>query len=134
MGKERDEQCAAALGLTRDKWRSECYVYKHSFDGYDYDPTDNTESGWCYICGASVADRVADGHVAPPRCSEDHVAARLLEDEIERRGLHYEYVKALCFILGDISLRELEARDVWALLRAAPEQRAKAFLQAIADA
>ena len=132
--RELDEQCALALGLTRDKWRSECYANKHSFDDYGYDPTDGTESGWCYTCGVNVNDRVADGHIAPPRFSEDHAAARLLEDEIERRELGYEYIEALIALVNvpDLHLDQWpKFDDVFKIKRATPEQCARAFLKAI---
>jgi hypothetical protein len=53
-------------------------------------------------------------------------AASFLEDEIERRGLDMQYVKHLQVIVGSSAK--------WHLLRAAPEQRARAFLEAMKGA
>lgn len=48
---------------------------------------------------------------------------RLIEDEIERRGLVHAYVTALYAIVGK--------RGAWSLIRATPEQRCLAALRAI---
>jgi hypothetical protein len=57
-------------------------------------------------------------------------AARLLEDEIERRGLHGPYIGALLTEMGQPHTYHpsIEIDIKWALLRATPEQRARAFL------
>lgn len=54
-----------------------------------------------------------------PAYSTDIAAARLVEDEIERRGLSSEYTGALA-----VRIRG----DLWDLLRATPEQRCRAAL------
>ena len=51
----------------------------------------------------------------------------LLEDEIERRGLSADYVSAII----DIVRPESGGKLVWAVIRATPEQRARAFLEAM---
>ena len=58
-------------------------------------------------------------------------AARMLEDEIERRGLWREYIEAL----GITGLRTFNPpvygwHDIATALRATPEQRARAFVEA----
>ena len=63
-------------------------------------------------------------------------SARLLEDEIERRGLQDEYLTALWGVMdaaGDPS-PEWVLADIWLFLRATPEQRARAFLEAMKGA
>ena len=55
--------------------------------------------------------------------STDHTAVRLVEDEIERRGLVGPYVKALYAIVGK--------QGSWSLIRATPEQRCAAALRAV---
>lgn len=84
----------------------------------------------------------------------DHAAARLLEDEIEKRGLQEQYVTALIaelslFIIAvadDLHInplipplemtgkyKEIGNAFLWALMRATPEQKAKAFLEAVGE-
>jgi hypothetical protein len=59
------------------------------------------------------------GYFVTQRYSTDIAAARLVEDEIERRGLSSEYTGALA-----VRIRG----DLWDLLRATPEQRCRAAL------
>lgn len=67
--------------------------------------------------------------------STDIESARMLEDEIERRGLQEPYVYALGKIIGMRDINDwLEAEDWWRFLRATPEQRARAFLEAVGHA
>lgn len=62
--------------------------------------------------------------------SGDPEKARLLEDEIERRGLQSEYVFALAeSLFGEQD--EWGTAHVWKMIFATPELRARAFLQAI---
>lgn len=56
----------------------------------------------------------------------DFDAARWLEDEIEQRGLQEAYCRALAHQYSGVLLRDY----TWALLRATPEQRARAFVEA----
>ncbi len=69
-----------------------------------------------------------------PPFSTDHAAARLLENEIERQGKHNAYITQLCEVCG---VRPDEHEDggyfvyideAWPLVRATPEQKARAFL------
>jgi hypothetical protein len=60
--------------------------------------------------------------------------SRLLEDEIERRGLEEQYVRALYQEL-QLAIEEAAPRtwyvgwdDIFSLIRATPEQRCRAFL------
>lgn len=60
-----------------------------------------------------------------------------LEDEIARRGLWAEYIKALVAILpdhGDGGWRAYPDATVWEIIRATPEQRARAFLATVSPA
>lgn len=60
-----------------ERWRSRCYVERHNFDDYEYDPQSHVESGWCYTCRACVGDL---GGKLPPPVSTDMTAAwRLAE-------------------------------------------------------
>lgn len=68
----------------------------------------------------------------------DHAAARDVEDEIERRGLKQEYLRALIDDVAPIMFQDAyenfrdDAYDgLWAFTRATPEQRCKAALRAI---
>lgn len=59
--------------------------------------------------------------------STNHSEALLLENEIARRGLEESYCRALTRQLYDVLLKDY----TWALIRATPEQRARAFLEAM---
>ena len=84
-----------------------------------------------------IIDTADGGHAYPSH------ALRALEDEIERRDVAGEnerihnYIHALFRIVGaypDVTEQgflELDPMDVWALIRATPEQRARAFLEAM---
>jgi hypothetical protein len=61
-------------------------------------------------------------------------AARELENEIEWRGLWKQYIFALIEVMEPgVSVDDLVDawRPMWLLLRATPEQRARAFLEAV---
>lgn len=58
----------------------------------------------------------------------DMELALMLEDEIERRGLQYKYMD---WLMAYSSLCSDERDQRWAIMRATPEQRARAFLQAV---
>jgi len=64
-----------------------------------------------------------------PHYSTDHAAVRLLEDEIERRGLWQQYLGTLLDILNSYDHPSMV--DIWAAIRATPEQRARAFLEVV---
>ena len=68
-------------------------------------------------------------HVLIPQFSTDPVAALLLEHEIERRGLHDAYIDSL--LPSYHSFEPLTRAELFALLRATPEQKARAFLAAL---
>jgi hypothetical protein len=72
-------------------------------------------------------------YYGPPPVSTDHTAARLLEDEIERRGKVSDYAGALAEMVGvgDDFWYDATGGDVWQIIRATPEQRARAFLEAV---
>lgn len=60
----------------------------------------------------------------------DSDVARMLEDEIERRGLEEEYARAMMRIIYQVGFKNY-AHSQYLLIRATPEQRAKAFREAI---
>ena len=62
--------------------------------------------------------------------SSDLESARLLEDEIERRGLQEKYLVVLHEVVGAKWI-DYGVMDVWSIFRATPEQKARAFLAAI---
>ncbi len=67
-----------------------------------------------------------------PYFASDHNSARLLEDEIERRGLQSTYIEALFTVLGCPGLGwEDDTAFLWSLIRATPEQKARAFLNTV---
>lgn len=73
--------------------------------------------------------------VSLPHFERSLDAARLVEDEVERRGLHREYISHLGFVLeddGEINMckPEWSQMDVWAIRRATPTQIARAALLA----
>lgn len=66
--------------------------------------------------------------------STNHEAARILENEIERRGqrVQEEYVIALGRQIGMRDINDWnDWEDWWKWLRATPEQKVRAFLEAI---
>jgi hypothetical protein len=63
------------------------------------------------------------------RYSTDPAAARSLEDEIERRSLQSEYVWALAELLF-VADDEWGTAHVMKMIRATPEQKCRAFLEA----
>lgn len=79
----------------------------------------------------SVVMHVEDDFISNPR---------LLEDEIERQHLRADYMEALEDILGiDVyhgpnGFEGLSIDAEWALLRATPEQKARAFLAVVEPA
>lgn len=65
---------------------------------------------------------------AVPQFSTDANDARLLEDEIERRGLQSRYIAHLMLlVLGKATPITGSEPAVWAALRAKPDERARAF-------
>lgn len=85
------------------------------------------------LAGQKVMDW--QGLCDPWRPSTDYAAARLLEDEIERRELQDEYVRCLLSLMPDAcdevavgTLWYVGPGGFWAVLRATPEQRTKAAI------
>lgn len=62
----------------------------------------------------------------------DARSARILEDEIERRGLWQGYIRALGIIGSQTTNPPIYGwNDIARALRAAPEQKARAFLEVV---
>lgn len=83
-----------------------------------------------------IVDDAIDGSIS---------AAQVLEAEIERRGLHDAYVNALLRVVIPEAARwditnnptpggYITRAAIFALMRATPEQRARAFLAALHNA
>lgn len=87
--------------------------------------TDNLRAGRA----AKVADDILKGTFDPPFAL---LAARGIEDEIERRGLWEQYADVLEHLTQQKRMTYRRADDDvrWRLIRATPEQRARAFLDA----
>lgn len=66
-----------------------------------------------------------------PYYSDDDVG--LLEDEIERRKLQDAYVRRLGIMETSAAYEEAREAYGWELIRATPEQRARAFLEVMKD-
>jgi hypothetical protein len=74
--------------------------------------------------------QVSSGGV--PAYSTNPTAIRLAEDEIERRGLQDEYMTALFEIVFNASFEQyVNTHEIWRIIRATPEQRARAALAAL---
>ena len=100
----------------------------------------------CNVCGWPLEDGICEpGNCAerpvpkikyndPAPYSEEPYLASLLEDEIEKRGLQGAYIHALWNELDGAPLVDgctQQTASDWALLRATPGQRARAFLAAV---
>jgi hypothetical protein len=68
-----------------------------------------------------------------PAYSTDPAAARLVEDEIERRGLWRAYTEALLLAVIDLPPGVDTIFEGWALIRATPEARCRAALVAVGE-
>jgi hypothetical protein len=101
--RQLDTECARVLGWTWDEDSA-------------YSPT-----------GSKCARPLGRRYWWLEHYSSDDTAARLLEDEIERRGLQEVYCRVLAHQHRNVLLRDY----TWALLRSTPEQKARAFLKAI---
>lgn len=123
-GRELDAACARAMGQTD-------FTHPGFFweEGTMDDGKDRWSGFYCPRCHTSEArkDRPC------VRCySTNSVAARLLEDEIERRGMRLIYIHALLQTALSSFRGQNTGSDLhWALIRATPEQRARAFLDAV---
>ena len=136
MSRELDEQIARALGY-ETLWADGGFgvtLYLHDSGAVRESPNVTAN---CRVLGARweplrVNGEVREYHVrCAPAWSDRHEDARMLEDEIERRGLQIEYSLAIARLLS-FDMKEFSLDDAWLLLRATPEQRARAFLEAIA--
>ena len=136
MSRELDEQIAWALGY-ETLWADGGFgmtLYLHD-SGAVRESANVT--GNCHILRLTWQLLRVNGEAGEyrvrrtPEWSERHEDARMLEDEIERRGLQIEYSLAIARLLS-FDMKEFSLDDAWLLLRATPEQRARAFLEAIA--
>ena len=94
------------------------------------------EEGWGVPPGSEGVSWVGSPFQNYPHYTTDHAAARLVEDEIERRGLRNEYVRALIAPGAEevtSYLWYVGHDDLWALIRATPEQRCRAAWQVMTE-
>ena len=135
MSRELDEQIARALGY-ETLWADGGFgvtLYLHDSGAVRESPNVTAN---CRVLGARweplrVNGEVREYHVrCAPAWSDRHEDARMLEDEIERRALIDRYLAALDDAMG---VSPYTDDEVWSLIRATPEQRARAFLEAIAN-
>lgn len=116
MNREFDAQCAAALGWT--VIQSDCYT-----------PTGRE---WCGTSPDRQGGWDGFGRTYIPWYSSKPLDAALLEDEIERRGLQPGYISALSELVDpNDSFWSDDWQPRWLLIRATPEQKARAFLEVI---
>ena len=135
MSRELDEQIARALGY-ETLWADGGFgvtLYLHDSGAVRESPNVTAN---CRVLEARweplrVNGEVREYHVrCAPAWSDRHEDARMLEDEIERRALIDRYLAALDDVLG---VNPYTDDEVWSLIRATPKQRARAFLEAIAN-
>lgn len=104
--REKDAICAKLLGL-----EPVCFTHQDFVHG----------TGW------HVFNAETGGYDVLPHYTLDDSAARLLEDEIERRGtaVQDDYIRALLAVaIPDGSV----VGTFWKLIRATPDKRAQAFV------
>lgn len=140
MSRELDEQIARALGY-ETLWADGGFgvtLYLHDSGAVRESPNVTAN---CRVLGARweplrVNGEVREYHVRyAPAWSERHEDARMLEDEIERRGLIAQGRYAM-FLMNSIlpGRRHLDLLQLhWHFIRTTPEQRARAFLAAISE-
>jgi len=116
MSKELDERCAALLGWHKGARRAINAGAGYESPAYWYD-ADGRQWGAC------ATDDFANLHAFS--ASSNLFDAKLLEDAIERRGSIPEYMAALERITG---VDTLTYTGRFLLIRATPEQRARAFI------
>ena len=135
MSRELDEQIARALGY-ETLWADGGFgvtLYLHDSGAVRESPNVTAN---CRVLGARWAPLRVNGEVreyhvrCAPAWSDRHEDARMLEDEIERRGLQKRYMDALASTTNAMPFDNV--LYPWSLIRATPEQRARAFLEAIA--
>lgn len=93
--------------------------------GWEYCPPNVRGIGWVNPEKTKIQGEV-------PRFSEDAAAARLLEDEIEKRGKGFAYINTLSQIVPGadwIPFENWGITQVWAILRAPLAHRARAFVE-----
>jgi len=134
VSRELDEQVARALGY-ETLWADGGFgvtLYLHDSGAVRESPNVTAN---CRVLGARWERLRIDGQVGEyhvryaPAWSERHEDARMLEDEIERRGLQEKYIYALMPTYHHFD--SASPHELFNLLRATPEQRARAFLEAI---
>ena len=148
--RELDERCAHALGY-RTIWADG--GFGETLYLWDEEAIrDGNGARNCHLLGASFGRVRVGGEIRElmvrlcPAFSARLEDAKILEDEIERRGIEKEYIEALCKTIDPhyklfINMPEpktLEGLMVdavcvlgWALIRATPEQRARAFVSVV---
>lgn len=122
MGRELDVACARALRWTRGKHaRADGSTYTcdywHDAQG---NHTERAEDDRCMECHQEMA-------AWSP--STDPATTPQLLAEIARRGLQDAYIRA--FYPAYHSFEAISVPELFALLRATPEQHARAFLEVI---
>lgn len=122
MSRELDALVATAFHFSLEP---PCGRY-HETDGAEHEG--ERWYGWCHTCGCLIDEATPE----PLRYSTDPAAAAHVEDEIERRGLTEQYVDAMLDLLHINAEDRIPAHyQLWALIRATPEQRCRAALVAV---
>ena len=138
--RELDERCAHALG----------YITFWGDGGfgetlYLWDKEairDGNGARNCHLLGARWERVRVDGEIHElmvrlcPAFSARLEDAKILEDEIARRGIEEGYAAALAAMCGITGLRNFNPvaytrRDLWEIAHATPEQRARAFVKVV---
>lgn len=140
MSRELDEQIAHALGYAT-MWADGGFgeaLYLHDAGAVRTSPHITSN---CRVLGATWERLRVQGQVGEyfvryaPAWSNNHQDARELEDEIERRGHVAQGRYAMFLVNIAVSRHELDLFQLhWLVIRATPEQRARAFLAAIEGA
>lgn len=99
--RDLDERCARALGIEGAVNGRPCYFVPGHVNAFFVPPAFSASLDW----------------------------ARMLEDEVEKRGLQERYVEALYPAYH--SFEGILVADLFVLIHATPEQRARAFLKAV---
>ena len=144
MSRELHEACAQALGYTT-LW-AEDSAFGPSLYLHDAGAVRESESvtANCHLMGGRWERLRVNGEIGEyfvrlcPAFSANHEAARVLEDEIERRDRRVGYITelgniVLTYLADQNGSARYPALSVWALIRATPEQRARAFLEAVTE-
>jgi hypothetical protein len=135
-GRELDAKCAEALGW-KDVRMAPLYHYSNTSYG---DELFGKPPGQDYDVLVPYYTETKTLGSGEDWAQESLGGIRLLEDEIERRGLKELYITELFYLVGsDVEhaathIWYADIPDFWSLLRATPEQRARAFLEAMKGA